>query len=216
MMFFFRRRSIPIYLRCRYVFDFIVALLIFILALPVMLIVSLLISLDGGSIIFWQARVGVSGKEFKVYKFRSMVENADDYLTESGRVIGNRVTLVGKIIRKTSIDEMPQLVNILRGEMAIIGPRPILPKMLAYMSDSEKRRFDALPGITGLAQVNGRNNVKWSERFAMDVKYIDNVGLALDIKIAIKTIAMVLTSADISSDRNAEKVDDVTSRKISS
>ena len=86
MMFFFRRRSIPIYLRCRYVFDFIVALLIFILALPVMLIVSLLISLDGGSIIFWQARVGVSGKEFKVYKFRSMVENADDYLTESGRV----------------------------------------------------------------------------------------------------------------------------------
>jgi len=210
----YQGNSIPIYLRCRYVFDFLAALVILVLAMPVMLVVSILIALDGGSIIFRQTRLGVAGKKFEIYKFRSMIENADDYLTVDGQVIVDRVTLVGKIIRKTSIDEMPQLINILRGEMAIIGPRPILPKMLPYMTEFEKKRFNARPGITGLAQVNGRNNAKWSERFLMDVKYIDDVGLVLDAKITTKTIKMVLTSADISYDRNAQEVDDVTSREI--
>ena len=205
-------QKIPIYLRYRYIIDFAVALLLFVIALPVMLIVAAFISRDGGPVLFRQVRLGTYGKEFEILKFRSMVENSDNFINDKGQVIGDRITPVGKLLRKTSIDELPQLINILRGEMGIIGPRPILPKMLIYMTNFEKMRFNARPGITGLAQINGRNNVKWSKRFAMDVDYTKTANLGNDLMILMNTVKVVLSSADISYDRNSEEVDDITNR----
>jgi undecaprenyl phosphate N,N'-diacetylbacillosamine 1-phosphate transferase len=209
-----RQPVTPQYLQYRYVFDGLLAVLMLIATLPIMLIAALLVSLDGGPIIFRQIRLGKFGEEFEILKFRSMVVNADDYLDQRGQVVGDRVTSIGKLLRKTSIDELPQLINIFRGDMAIIGPRPILPSMYPYLTDFEKRRFEARPGITGLAQVTGRNNVKWSQRFVMDVEYIVTANLFNDILIALKTVKMVLTSADTTLDRNSDQVDDITNRTI--
>jgi lipopolysaccharide/colanic/teichoic acid biosynthesis glycosyltransferase len=201
------------YLRFRYILDFLAALLLLIALSPVMLVVAIYVGLDGGSVFFRQTRIGYLGKEFQVLKFRSMVMNADDFLNENGEVTKDRITRVGKFIRKTSLDELPQLINILLGEMAIIGPRPILPFMVPYMTNVEKGRFDARPGVTGLAQTNGRNNVKWSKRFEMDLEYLNRVNLWLDVKIAWSTICLVIKAADIAEDRNAGQVDDITNRK---
>jgi len=209
-----RQSVTPQYLQYRYVFDGLLAVLMLIATLPIMLIAALLVSLDGGPIIFRQIRLGKFGEEFEILKFRSMVVNADDYLDQRGQVVGDRVTPIGKLLRKTSIDELPQLINIFRGDMAIIGPRPILPIMYPYLTDFEKRRFEARPGITGLAQVTGRNTVKWSQRFVMDVEYIVTANLFNDILIALKTVKMVLISADTTLDRNSDQVDDITNRTI--
>lgn len=206
--------NISLYLRYRYRLDFFAALIILVLASPIMLIAALLIALDGGPIFFHQARVGTFGQVFKVFKFRTMIVNADDYLDEKGQVTRERITEVGKFLRKTSIDELPQLFNILAGDMAIVGPRPILPKMVPFMTEQEKKRFNARPGITGLAQINGRNFAKWSKRFEMDVKYIETASLFVDLLIALKTLKMIVTAADISNDRNSDQVDDVTNRKL--
>jgi undecaprenyl phosphate N,N'-diacetylbacillosamine 1-phosphate transferase len=209
-----KNSNILLYLLCRYLFDFFAAMFILVLASPIMLISALLVALDGGPIFFRQTRVGSFGKDFKVFKFRSMIVNADDYLDDKGQVTRERITKVGKFLRKTSIDELPQLFNILAGDMAIVGPRPILPRMLPFMTEQEKKRFNARPGITGLAQINGRNLAKWSKRFEMDVEYTETASLFVDLLIAVKTVKMIITAADISDDRNSEQVDDVTNRKL--
>lgn len=202
------------YLAFRYIIDSIVAAILLVLLSPILLIVAILIKRDGGPIFFRQERVGKNANIFRVFKFRSMIVDADDFLNDQGEATRDRITPIGKFIRRTSIDELPQFINILIGDMAMIGPRPILPKMLPFMTTAENDRFAVRPGITGLAQVNGRNNLIWSKRFIMDVEYTNNANVFLDFKIAFKTIWNVFTAKDISEDRNASKVDDITSRKI--
>ncbi len=149
-----------------------------------------------GNPFFFQDRPGKKGKIFKLVKFRSMSNEKD----KNGNLLPDsmRLTKYGKLLRKTSIDELPELFNILKGDMSIVGPRPLAVEYLPYYNEEEKRRHDVRPGLTGLAQVNGRNAVNWPERFAYDIEYINNVSLGLDIKIIFKTIAIVLRRKDIS------------------
>lgn len=202
------------YLRVRYILDRCIAAAALLVLSPLFLVVSVLIARDGGPVLFTQTRLGRDAREFEVVKFRSMIVNADDYLDENGMPTRSRITRIGHFIRKTSIDELPQFLNVLRGDMAIIGPRAILPMFLPYMTDMEKRRFEVLPGLSGWAQVNGRNRVKWSKRFEMDVHYVDHAGPWLDLKIVWLTIYSVLLARDIAEDRNATAVNDVTIREI--
>ena len=164
-----------------------------------MLIVALLIKIDSpGPILFKQKRLGLGAKEFYIYKFRSMIVGA-----EKSGVYSNdkdkRLTRIGKILRKTSIDELPQLLNILKGEMSFIGPRPPLtyhPWPIEEYTDEQKRMFDIRPGITGWAQVNGRKGVEWNRRIKLNVWYVDNVSFKLDFKIFWLTLFKVVTNAD--------------------
>ncbi|MBQ4562276.1 MAG: sugar transferase [Clostridia bacterium] len=171
-----------------------------ILWLP-MAIVALLIKLDSpGPVLFRQKRLGVGGKEFEILKFRSM--KIDSEHTGSGVYSGKgdpRVTRIGRIIRATSIDELPQLFNILKGEMSFIGPRPPLtyhPWPIEQYTDEQRRMFEVRPGITGWAQINGRKCVEWNERIKMNVWYVDHVSLWLDMKIFFLTIFKVFSNAD--------------------
>lgn len=176
----------------------VIALAVF--AIP-MLIVAVLVKLESkGPAIFVQERLGKNGKVFRMYKFRSMCQNAEH--TGSGVYSGKgdpRLTKVGRILRATSIDELPQFVNILLGDMSLIGPRPPLtyhPWPYEQYTDEQKRMFEVRPGITGWAQVNGRKAVLWPERIKMNVWYVDHVSFILDMKILFMTVAKVLTNAD--------------------
>ena len=167
-------------------------------ALP-MLLVALLIKIDSeGPVLFKQKRLGLNHKEFYIYKFRSMIVDAEKsgvYSDDKDK----RLTRVGKILRKTSIDELPQLVNIIKGEMSFIGPRPPLtyhPWPIEEYTDEQKRMFDVRPGITGWAQVNGRKSVEWYRRIELNVWYVDNMSLLLDLRIFFLTIFKVFTNAD--------------------
>lgn len=181
--------------------DVILSLLaIIILALP-MLIIALIVKLDSpGPALFKQKRVGRNGKVFEIYKFRSMCVNAEH--TGDGVYSGKgdpRVTKVGKVLRATSLDELPQFVNILKGEMSFIGPRPPLtyhPWPIENYTEEQFRMFELRPGITGWAQVNGRKCVEWNERIRMNVWYVDHVSLWLDVKILFRTFFKVLSNAD--------------------
>lgn len=166
-----------------------------------MLIVALIVKLDSpGPAIFRQERLGRNGKVFHIYKFRSMCLNAEH--TGSGVYSGKgdaRVTRVGRILRATSIDELPQFINILRGDMSFIGPRPPLtyhPWPIENYTQEQKRMFEVRPGVTGWAQVNGRKGVEWNKRIKLNVWYVDNVSLWLDLKIFFMTIAKVAANAD--------------------
>lgn len=168
---------------------------------PLMLAVSILIKIDSrGPVIFRQKRIGRNGKVFEIYKFRSMCVGAEK--TGSGVYSGKgdaRVTRIGKILRTTSIDELPQLLNILKGEMSFVGPRPPLtyhPWKYEEYTDFQKRMFEVRPGITGWAQVNGRKDVEWHKRIELNVWYVDHMSLLLDIKIMFMTAFKVLTNAD--------------------
>ena len=168
---------------------------------PLMLAVSILIKIDSrGPVIFRQTRIGRNGKVFEIYKFRSMCVGAEK--TGSGVYSGKgdaRVTRIGKILRATSIDELPQLLNILKGEMSFVGPRPPLtdhPWKYEEYTDFQKRMFEVRPGITGWAQVNGRKDVEWHKRIELNVWYVDHMSLLLDIKIMFMTAFKVLTNAD--------------------
>ena len=179
-------------------------LAIVISAVP-MLIIALIVKLDSpGPAIFKQERVGLKGKVFHIYKFRSMCVNAEH--TGSGVYSGKgdaRVTRVGKFLRASSLDELPQFFNIIRGDMSFVGPRPPLtyhPWTLDKYTDEQRRMFDIRPGITGWAQVNGRKTVEWNERIRLNVWYVDNVSLLLDIKILFMTFFKVLSNADNVSD----------------
>lgn len=173
------------------VFDILGALLLIILTLPVMIWAYFAIKKHLGSpVIFTQSRPGKDEKIFKIYKFRSMSDARD----ENGNLLSDEIRLgeFGKKLRALSIDELPQLFNVLKGDMSFIGPRPLLIEYLPLYSNEQKRRHNVRPGITGLAQVNGRNAISWKEKFEFDTYYADNLNLILDIKIAIKTIQKVI------------------------
>ena len=182
-------------------FDIVISLLaIIILAIP-MLIIVLAVKIDSkGPVIFKQERIGKDGKVFWIYKFRSMCVGAEN--TGSGVYSGEgdtRVTKVGKFLRATSLDELPQFFNVLKGDMSFIGPRPPLtyhPWTLDKYTEEQKRMFEVRPGITGWAQVNGRKEVEWNKRIKLNVWYVDNVSLWLDIKIIFMTVFKVFTNAD--------------------
>lgn len=183
-------------------FDKTLALLLIILFLPIYIIVSLLIWLKMGKpILFKQLRPGKDEKIFGIYKFRTMTNEVDEngvLLPDEKRLIG-----VGKFIRSTSLDELPQLFNVLRGEMSFVGPRPLLVEYLPLYSERQKRRHDVLPGITGWAQVNGRNAISWAQKFEYDVWYVENQSFFLDMKILWMTFLKVIKRSDISSNSSA-------------
>lgn len=179
-----------LYIKFKRIIDFIVAIIAFLALSPLMLIVALLIKFtDKGTILFRQERPGKNCKIFIVYKFRTMTTATEI----NGKLLSDmeRITPLGKILRKTSIDELPQLFNIIKGDMSFIGPRPLLVQYLPYYTQEQMRRHSITPGISGWAQVNGRNTISWIERFKLDVWYVDNISLALDIKIIFMTIKKV-------------------------
>jgi len=191
-------------------FDIFFSVLLLVLLLPIFSIVAMAIKLDdGGKVFFLQDRLGRYGQVFQVFKFRTMIENADDYLDKNGMPTRDRVTRVGQILRLYSIDELPQVFNIFKGDMSFIGPRPALTSHWDRYTKFQKRRVEILPGITGLAQINGRNNLPWSERIKLDIDYIDNRSLWLDLRIIYRTFIVILKGNDISIDRNANTVDDL-------
>ncbi len=179
--------------------DIIFSLFILIVLCPILLIAAVAIKLDSkGPVIFKQKRLGLNGKEFNIYKFRSMCVGA-----EKGGVYSDnndkRVTKVGNILRKTSIDELPQTINILKGDMSFVGPRPPLtyhPWPIDEYSNEQRRMFNVRPGITGWAQVNGRKAVEWNKRIELNTWYVDNVSLWLDINFCFMTVFKVFTNAD--------------------
>lgn len=192
------------YLFIKRLIDIIGSLIGLIVLSPLFLIVSVLIKLEDpkGAVFFSQIRVGKDGKEFRMYKFRSMVSNAEEILEEllkyneiSGAMFkmkdDPRITKVGKIIRKTSIDELPQLFNVLKGDMSLVGPRPPLPREVELYTDYDKQRLLVTPGCTGLWQVSGRNNIGFEEMVELDLKYIHERSLLLDIIIILKTIKVI-------------------------
>ena len=163
---------------------------------PVLLLLYILIRLDMGSpVIFKQKRVGKNGKPFYMLKFRSMT----DEKTPDGKLLPDkfRITTIGKLLRKTSLDELPQIFNIIKGEMSFIGPRPIIDYELEFLTEQEKRRHEVYPGITGLAQVSGRNNISNDTKFIKDVEYVENISFWLDLKIFLLTFPKVLACQDI-------------------
>ncbi|WP_174734432.1 sugar transferase [Mesobacillus harenae] len=186
------------YIGFKRVIDFIFALIFLVLSLPIMVSSCIAIKLESrGPIFFKQPRPGKNGEIFVVYKFRTMrVETMRDGTTLTNM---QRITRVGSLLRKTSIDELPQMVNILRGEMSFIGPRPLLIQYLNHYSAEEMRRHEVLPGISGWAQVNGRNAISWEEKFKLDVWYVDHLSLVLDLKILLKTIQNVLARKGVNS-----------------
>jgi sugar transferase EpsL len=164
--------------------DITVVLLALPLALPMMgLIAALVWSIEGSPVLFRQLRPGLHGKPFTIYKFRTMRERRDSFqLTD-----GERLTRLGKFLRSTSLDELPELINVIRGEMSLIGPRPLLMEYLEHYTPELQRRHHVLPGITGWAQLNGRNTANWERRFALDLWYVDHQSMALDLKILLMT-----------------------------
>lgn len=187
--------------------DFCIALLTLILLSPLLLLTAIAIKLDSpGPIFFKQERLGMKGNVFLIWKFRSMCVGAEKQGTGVYSYKGDaRITRVGRFIRATSIDELPQLVNILKGEMALIGPRPALtyhPWPFERYTEHQRRMFDVLPGVTGWAQVNGRKEVPWPERIELNIEYVERMSLMFDIKIFLMTIFKVVTNAN---NNNTEK-----------
>lgn len=204
-----------VYLFLKRLIDIVGSGLGILILIPVFLIIGILIKLEDpkGSVFFSQKRNGLNGKEFNMYKFRSMVHNAEDLLESlmsknemDGPVFkikdDPRITKIGKFIRKTSLDELPQLFNVLKGDMSLVGPRPLLVEYLPLYSDEQMKRHNVRPGVTGYAQVNGRNNISWAKKFELDVYYVENFSLWLDVKILFQTVAKVLGQADINQEGN--------------
>ncbi|MDE6432863.1 MAG: sugar transferase [Lachnospiraceae bacterium] len=179
--------------------DFILAGSAFVILLPVYLILAILVHCKLGSpVLFTQERPGKDEKIFKMYKFRSMTSETD----EKGQLLPDevRLTSFGKKLRSSSLDELPELLNIIKGDMSIVGPRPLLVRYLPLYNEEQKKRHNVRPGLTGLAQINGRNALSWEDKFAYDVKYVQKVTLLGDIKIIFQTIAKVIKRDGISSD----------------
>lgn len=188
-------------------FDVLLSVFILIITSPLLLIGYIYIKTDtSGPALFTQERIGKHGEKFKIYKLRTMI--MESHYSDGTKIRDrDRVTKSGKLIRKLSIDELPQLFNIIKGDMSFIGPRPLLIRYLPYYTNEEMRRHDVLPGITGLAQVNGRSYLRWEERFAYDVEYVDNISFLNDIKIILKTIKIVITGEGTSAVRPPDLVD---------
>ena len=171
--------------------DFIFALLALALASPVFLMITFLLALNNkGNPFFVQKRPGKNGAIFQIIKFKTM----NDRKCENGILLSDyhRLTFMGKVFRKTSLDELPQLINVLKGEMSLIGPRPLLPEYLELYNEEQKKRHFVKPGITGWAQVNGRNALSWEEKFQFDVEYVEKVSAQLDAKIVLVTLEKVV------------------------
>ena len=182
--------------------DKLLSLLLIIIFLPVMIVVAIAIYIwDGRPIIFTQDRPGYKGKIFKIYKFRTMTNEKD----ENGNLLPDEKRLkgLGKFIRSVSLDELPQLFNVLKGDMSFIGPRPLLVEYLPLYNDKQKKRHDVKPGITGWAQVNGRNAISWQEKFEYDVWYVEHLSFLLDMKIFWLTFLKVIKREGVSSDTHA-------------
>lgn len=177
--------------------DFTIVLIALLIIWPILLVITIWLHFanKGAGAFFTQERPGKDEKIFRVIKFKSMTDERD----ADGNLLPNdkRLTKVGAFIRKTSIDELPQLINVLKGDMALIGPRPLLVEYLPYYTERERLRHSVRPGITGWAQVNGRNHVQWDDRLALDVYYVENMGFTMDCRVIIKTIKNVLMSKDI-------------------
>lgn len=183
--------------------DFVISLLVLIIISPVLLFVTLWLHFanKGAGAFFTQERPGKGGKIFKVIKYKTMTDERDvngDLLPDA-----DRLTTVGKFVRSTSIDELPQLINVLKGDMALIGPRPLLPQYLPLYNKEQARRHEVRPGITGWAQVNGRNAISWAKKFELDVWYVDHCSFYLDLKIIFLTIKKVFIREGISQEGQA-------------
>jgi undecaprenyl phosphate N,N'-diacetylbacillosamine 1-phosphate transferase len=177
-------------------FDTIAAAIGLVVLLPVfMLVTVLLLFANHGSPFFFQLRPGKNGKIFRIVKFRTMNNNRDS----EGKLLldAERLTAVGRFVRKTSLDEIPQLINVLKGDMSLVGPRPLLAHYVHLYSEFQNRRHEAKPGITGWAQVNGRNAISWDKKFEYDVWYVDHISFILDVKILLRTVLKVIKSDDI-------------------
>lgn len=188
------------YLYIKRVLDFIFALVLLIIASPIMVLAAIAIKVEDpkGPVLFRQERPGKDTRIFTVNKFRSMMVAIE----KNGKKLSDkeRLTKTGKFLRKSSVDELPQLLNILKGEMSFIGPRPLLVKYLPYYTDKEKKRHEVLPGMSGWAQVNGRNTISWNDKFRYDIEYVEKASLILDIKILFLTVYKVFKSSNISVD----------------
>ncbi|NRB65704.1 MAG: sugar transferase [Saprospiraceae bacterium] len=180
--------------------DFLLSLMALVLFFPILLLLTIILfSSNNGQPFFTQIRPGKNGRPFTLLKFKTM----NDVRDEKGRLLPDavRLTRVGRIVRKTSLDELPQLINVLRGDMSLVGPRPLLPEYLPLYSTEQSRRHNVRPGITGWAQVNGRNAISWVQKFAYDVWYVDHQSFWLDLKILFHTIIKVFKASDINSDK---------------
>lgn len=193
--------------------DFILSLIALVVLSPVFLIVSILVRKRlGKPIIFKQKRPGKNEKIFEMYKFRTMTDKKD----AKGNLLPDekRLTAFGKKLRSTSLDELPELINILKGDMSIVGPRPLLVKYLPLYNKRQKRRHEVRPGFTGLAQVNGRNSISWEEKFEWDVKYVEHITFMGDLKIILKTVLTVLRHEGINSETSVTMEEFLGEKKI--
>lgn len=188
-------------------FDFWISLIALICISPILIVVTIWLHFanKGAGAFFFQERPGKDGKIFKVIKFKTMTDERD----AGGNLLpdADRLTKVGKFVRSTSIDELPQLINVLKGNMALIGPRPLLVQYLPLYSKEQMRRHDVRPGISGWAQCHGRNQISWTEKFKLDVWYVDHLSLLTDLKVIFITIKKVLFREDINSDNDATMED---------
>lgn len=184
------------------VFDFTVAFIGLMILSPVFIIVTIgLYFANNGNPFFFQLRPGLNEKIFKIIKFKTMNDNKDtrgNFLPDA-----ERLTAIGAFVRKTSFDEIPQLINVLKGDMSLIGPRPLLPQYLSLYSEKQKRRHEVRPGITGWAQVNGRNAISWTKKFELDVWYVDHLSFTTDLKVFLATFKKVFISEGISQEGQA-------------
>jgi lipopolysaccharide/colanic/teichoic acid biosynthesis glycosyltransferase len=193
--------------------DFIVAIIAFSIFSPVIVLVALLLAIaNNGKPFFFQTRPGRHARLFKVIKFKTMNDKKD----AAGNLLpdADRLTLIGKIVRKTSLDELPQLLNVIKGDMSLVGPRPLLPEYLPLYNETESRRHEVRPGITGWAQINGRNTISWKQKFAYDIWYVDNLSFLLDIKIIWGPIAKVVKSEGINAQEAGTVQTQVTMEKF--
>lgn len=181
------------------ILDFVCSLIGFIILLPIFLFLTIFLAIaNNGKPFFFQQRPGKNNKIFEVVKFRTMNDKKD----AQGNLLSDkdRLTSLGRFIRKTSLDEIPQLINVIKGDMSLVGPRPLLLEYLRLYNEKQIRRHDVRPGITGWAQINGRNAISWKDKFELDVWYVDNISISLDIRILLQTILKVFKSEGISSD----------------
>ena len=194
-------------------FDIVVSLILIVLltVIPVFIVVALLVKFTSkGPVLFLQERSGKDGKTFNIFKFRSMRIMEDSLDAEGNQLTpAQRITPVGRILRKTSLDELPQLFNVLNGTMSIVGPRPTLPYQVENYTAEQRRRLEMRPGITGLAQVNGRNDLTWTQKIEYDIQYVDNFSLWMDIRILFKTVLVVFGRKGI----DFHKEDKITSKQ---
>ena len=171
---------------------------------PVLLITAILVRVKLGSpVLFSQERPGKDERIFRLYKFRTMTDERD----ENGNLLPDevRLTKFGKWLRASSLDDIPELYNIVKGDMSIIGPRPLLIEYLPYYNETERKRHSVRPGLTGLAQINGRNYLEWSKRFAIDVQYVENISFVQDVKILLETIKKIFSRADVAENTSVEE-----------